>query len=132
MLEMLRNKWIQTSQTGLHFGHNQDEQAWNKENINATASSVKEILFGMKHIIEVDYEKVYEKWDVQGWIVLEEFQTEYFYPNRELGDHAVIHLMRGDFSSDEYIFTKNEFGGDAVFVGTNNDDDALMIALKYK
>jgi len=129
---MLRSKWIQSSQTALHFGGDQKEQLWNKKNIKPTGDTIKEIFFGMKHIIEVDHKKVYEKWDVQGWLVSEEFKEMYFYPNRELGDHAVVHLLRGDFSSDEYIFTKNEFGGDAVFVGTNNDADALMIALAYK
>jgi len=124
---------LQSSYAGHHEGQRLVEQAWNEINIDSQADSISEIFHGMKHIIEVDHHKIYaEHHQSHGWLVPEDFRSEYFYPNRELGDHAIVTLIRGDYSSDEYIFTRNEFGGDAVYVATNNADDALMIALKYK
>ena len=108
---------------------------WNKEHIDRHAGNVKDALFGFDHIIEVSWRKIFTA-DYQHthtnppWKLVDEFVNEYTYPFRELGEHCVIVEMRGVYDKRK-IFVRNEFGGDNVYIGTNNEADAVMIALKY-
>ena len=113
----------------------EDHVTWNKEHINRNASNVREALFGFDHIIEVNWRKIFEadfKHDKEDppWKVRKAFNEVYTYPFRELGENSVILEMRGIYNERD-IFVRNEFGGDGVFIGTNNEADAIMIALKY-
>ena len=105
------------------------------EHVDLNAQSIKRALFGCKYIIEVDWKKVFYRAPVTGkrlwsWDVIPAFQEQFMHPHCKVGEHAVIVEMRGLENTDE-IFVRNEFGGDAVFVGTNNEANAVIIALKY-
>ena len=133
MMDLLRDKWLQSSWAPVNLRNHHAEVQWNNANLNKAASNIRDIFCGIKHIIEVDHLKIYaEHHGMHGWLLPKSFRDQYCFPNRDLGDHAVVHLMRGMHTGDEKIFEVNEFGGDAVFVGTNNEEDAIMIALKYK
>lgn len=104
-------------------------QLWHNENINQCAFTIGERFSKFKHIIEVDPNKILI------FHMLTEVDSEfkqYQFPNRKIEDHAVLCDVRGVYTHDEKIFQFNEFGKDHVFVATNNDEDAIMIALKYK
>ena len=124
------DKWLHSSLEGLGDHHQELERKWNDKHIWTAAPDIKRMLHGFKYIIEVDWMKLLEGNKKFGWIPSKEFRDKYYYPNRELGDHVVVIHERGEFV-EEGIFEFNEFGGDACFVATNNDFDALMIALKY-
>ena len=109
------------------------EAKWNEENLRLHAGCIKDIFHGYKHIVEVNYSKVFENYrEMNGTRVYESFQVQFKYPHRELGDHTHLMLMRGRYTHDDDIFARDEFGIDALFAGTNNDYDAMMLALKYK
>ena len=129
IIETINDKYL-TWRTG--FDKEQREfQAWCEDNIHAHAGSIRARIHGFKHIVEVDWHKIYGDCPMLGWYVRKEFKNEYSFRNRKLGDHAMVTSMRGEYDKEK-IFEANElFGGDHVFVGTNNDEDAIMIALKY-
>lgn len=114
-------------------GDDKQERAWKKwrqETINYRASTVDDYFKNFKHIIEVDYEKVYT---FNGWndSVVESLD-EYCYPNRELGDNLVINIFRVIYNNWDGRYHLNDIGGtDKVFAATNNSTDAILIALKY-
>ena len=111
------------------------QAAWNKKHIDRHAGDVRAALFGFKYIVEVRWRKIFtadydHTHTNPPWKLVDEFVTEYTYPFRELGEHSVIMEMRGVYDGRR-LFVRNEFGGDGVFVGTNNTADAVMIKLKY-
>jgi hypothetical protein len=84
-----------------------------------------------KHVVEVDPEKFYNYDDPSGWVPVEDF-IKYEYPQRQLGEHAVGSWFRGYWDQWDNKFHICDMSGlDHVFVATNNDEDAVMIALKY-
>jgi hypothetical protein len=115
-------------------GQTQSERAWDQwkiATINHNASTVQDYYTNFKYILELDYKKVYKEDAPHGWIATDEF-TEYMYPNRPMGDNTIVKWFRGEWNQwdDRYWFS--ELGGeDAVFAATNNEQDAIMIALKF-
>jgi hypothetical protein len=109
---------------------------WNSQNIDKNASNIRDALHGLKYIVRVEWRKIYyntvdDLTRNAPWSPVPEFEELYMYPYKKLGEHAVIVEMRG-IDDETGIFMHNEFGMDAVFVGTNIKEDATMIALKYK
>ena len=125
--------WMNVAATDMRKRQRQALTDWNKENISPNAANVKDILFGFKYVVEVDYYKIFETYrNMNGTRVYDSFQEQFCYPNKELGDHSHLILLRGMHTNDEHVFERDEFGGDSVFVGTNNEHDAMIFALKYK
>lgn len=127
--EYIVDKWL-TWRTG----KNAEERAWRAwcdATINRRASTVEDFYYDFKHIIEVDPNKVYDVACPFGWTYVEDFK-QYGYPNRELGDNTLCEWFRcldDTWDGKRHI---NEIGGtDRLFAATNNDRDAIMIALKY-
>jgi len=130
ILENLKDKYL-TWKTGRTY-HEREIDKWNAENLWLHAPNIKTVFYNYKHIIEVDWHKVFGDCPMMGWYVDKTFRDTYCYPARELGDHTTIKSGRGLYDETS-IFEFNEIcGGDRVYIGTNNDDDAIMIALKYK
>lgn len=127
-----KDKWLQSTFSSLDAAHQMIERDWNQSNIKPNADSIKQIFYKHKHIFEIDPWKVYPNLqNTQGWKIDQYFVDNFFYPNKPLGQHAIVVLMRG--VEDEYnIFERNELGTDACFVATNSDEDATFIALRYK
>lgn len=127
-----KDKWLQSTFSGLNAAHQMIERDWNQANIKPNADTIKEMFPKHKHIFEIDPYKVYPNLNAtQGWKIDQYFIDNFFYPNKELGDHAIVVLMRG-IPNDDYIFERNELGGDGCFVATNSEKDATIIALKYR
>jgi hypothetical protein len=65
------------------------------------------------------------------WAPCEDAQ-QYFWPARELGNNAVWRFERVGWDKWTNSWHISGMGGeDKVFVATNNDEDAIMISLKY-
>lgn len=131
------SKWFGTS-APVDVQKARDFARWNIDHIDRNAGNIKDAFFGCDYIIEVDWKKIFQTGTASGtslgttysWALRKEFAEEYTYPFRETGDHSSVVEMRGLPDKDN-IFVTNAFGGDHVFVGTNNAHDATMIGLRY-
>lgn len=116
-------------------GKNKQQRIWEKwrnETIAVRAHTVENMFHNFKYIIEVDPEKVLEMWHPFSYHTNKEFNERYEYPHRELGDNAVwawLRCSKDHWSHQWHI--DDCFGEDHLFVATNNDQDATMIALMY-
>ena len=103
---------------------------WYNAHVNPTAATIKTILFGFKYIIELDYDKVYN--DLGITLEYQPGVQSFLYPARENEDCTVLYHVRGIWMHGGIEFQDNAFGDtDALFAGTNNKEDAIMLALKY-
>lgn len=106
-------------------------QKWIDVNVVIRASTVENKLMHFKHIIEVKPERWFDYSEPFGWIPVKDAR-KFLYPSRPLGDNAVWIWVRGDRNQWDGFFHEDELGGrDCLFVATNNDRDAMLIALKY-
>jgi hypothetical protein len=127
--EYIKDKWL-TLYTGKDK-ITRDWEKWSEENIVRRADTLQNYFVNFKHIIEVDPQKFWDFAEPFGWCVVEDFR-QYEYPQRQLGDNAVGNWFRGYWNQWDSRFHLTDLAGsDRVFVATNNDEDALMIALKY-
>ncbi len=129
MIEYIVDKWL-TWRTGL------DKQTrvwlkWEEENIVHRASTIENMFMNFKYILPVTTQ-IFNHVEPFGWHPTKEFR-EYMYPNRELGDNTVYYFARGYRDQWDGKFHLNDLRHeqDQVFVATNNEKDAFMIALKY-
>ena len=129
ILKRIHQKWFESEKEKLH----RIETEWNKTHINERADTVRDMFPTFKHIIRLDGRKIAP---VRAGLVYEypikEFKEMFMFPNKELGDHTVIRILRGVDTDDDRIFELNELGGyDYAFAATNNDEDASFIVLRY-
>lgn len=129
MIERLKERWL-TWRTGKDK-ITRDWEKWRDENIVYAANDVQNYYMHFKHIIEVDPRKFWNHNEPFGWVPVTDFR-QYEYPAKPLGDNAVGNWFRGYWDQWDRRFHICEMSGtDYVFVATNNDEDAIMIALKY-
>lgn len=129
MIEYIVDKWL-TWLTG------NDKQTrtwlkWEEENIVHRAGTIENMFMHFKYILPVTTQ-IFNHSEPFGWYPTKEFR-EYMYPNRELGDNTVYYFARGYRDQWDGCFHINDLRHeqDRVFVATNNEKDAFMIALKY-
>ena len=129
MIEYIKDKYL-TWRTG------NDKQTriwlkWEDENIVHRARTIENMFMNFKYILPVTTQ-IFNHAEPFGWHPTKEFR-EYMYPNRELGDNTVYYFARGTRNQwDGRFHLDGCFGErDQVFVATNNERDAIMIALKY-
>ena len=122
------DKWL-TWRTGKPKAE-REWQAWYEENVLYRARTIPNMFQNFKHIIEVDHSKFMLE-DPFAWRPCEDAQ-QYFWPARELGNNAVWRFERVIWDQWDKCWHINTLGDeDKVFVATNSDKDAMMIALKY-
>jgi hypothetical protein len=123
--------WYLTRKTG-YTRDEREYRSWYEQNVNIRATRIKDIFGNFKHIIVVDPNKFFHLDEPFGWIVREDVK-QYLWPNRDLGKNCIWEFHRVMCEpSTAWEWTVNELGGgDRVFVATNNERDAIMIALKY-
>lgn len=127
--EKIKDRWL-TWRTGKDL-QQRTWEAWLDDTIYRPAGTVEGYFFNFKHIIEVDPAKVFDHVDPFGWSYVKDFQ-QYAYPNRELGNNTLCDWFRCIKDEHDGRWHINEIGGgDHLFAATNNDYDAIMIALKY-
>ena len=128
--EYIVDRWL-TWRTGKDKS-TREWEAWYNVNVNYRATRIKDMFKNFKHIIIVDPDKFTNPREPFAWVPCDDAK-QYFWPERPLGDNAVWRFERvtsAPSTNNEWVV--NEFcGEDHIFVATNNDKDATMIALKY-
>ena len=128
-LEQIKD-WYYFKKTG-YTRAEREYRSWYESAINWRATRVRDIFHNFHHIIIVDPEKFFD-YDPLAYSPKKEIH-QYFWPQRTLGENAVWRwerVIKCPATAGEW--TVNELGGeDILFVATNNERDAIMIALKY-
>lgn len=104
---------------------------WYDLNVNWRASDITDMFKNFKHVIIVDVHKFTNPHEPFAWVPCDDAK-QYFWPERPLGNNAVWRFERVEWNEWDKRWHLNSLGGqDLIFVATNNDRDAMMIALKY-
>lgn len=126
MIEWIVDRWL-TYRTG-KTKVQRDYEAWYNINVNSRARTAEEMFCNFKHVIQVDFWKFF---DVHMFTELKEELLQYRYPQRALGNNIVYEVLRGEQLQNTFYIT--DFGNeDRVYVATNNSEDAMILALKYR
>ena len=126
--ERIIDRWL-TWRTGKDKSQ-RDWEAWYEENVDYRAGNIPTMFRNFAHVIEVDWRKFITD-DGLAWVPVEDAR-QYFWPARNLGDNCVWRIERVFWDQWHKCWFLNEIGGeDKVFVATNSDKDAIMLALKY-
>ena len=129
MKDFIVDKWL-TWRTGKSKDQ-RDWEAWYEVNVVYCASTIENMFMNFKHVIAVDSHKFLDWAEPFAWVPVND-ACQYFWPHRELGNNAVWRFERVRKDQWDNRWHLDELGGeDQVFVATNNDMDAIMIALKY-
>ena len=130
MIEWIKDKYL-TWRTGKDKDQ-RDWEAWYETNVNYRSVRIKDMFRKFEYVLEVDWQKFLEHNDPFAWVPVAD-AVQYFWPTRPLGENAVWRIERVmKAPATAYEWEINELGGeDKVFVATNNQRDAVMIALKY-
>lgn len=129
MIEYIKDKWL-TWRTGLDK-ETRDYQKWAYETIAYRASTIENMFMNFKYILPVS-DMIFNHAEPFGWVPCRDFQ-QYMYPARDLDNCTVYCFARGSRNQWDGRFHFDDCFGeqDQVFIATNNDEDAIMIALKY-
>jgi len=130
MIEWIRD-WYLTRKTG-KTKEEREWIAWYEQNVNYRATRIKDMFKNFEHVIIVDLNKFVDHAEPFAWVPCADAR-QYFWPARELGENAVWRFERViNCPATAWEWEVNELGGeDKIFVATNNEQDAIMIALKY-
>ncbi len=129
MIEYIKDRWL-TWRTGKDKDQRKWE-AWYEVNVVYRASTIPNMFMHFKHIIVVDVQKFTDPCEPFAWVPCADAK-QYFWPQRELGHNAVWRFERVHWNEWENRWHINDMGDvEKIFVATNNDNDAIMIALKY-
>ena len=123
--------WYLTKKTGKDKVQ-RDWEAWYDANVNYRATRIKDMFKNFKHIIIVNPNKFTDPHEPFAWVPCSSAR-QYFWPQRPVETTCVWRFERViNYPSTNNEWHVNEFGGeDHIFVATNSDEDATMIALLY-
>ena len=122
--------WYVTKRTGKNKAQREWE-AWYYENVNHRARDTTDMFKNFEHVIIVDFDKFVNHHEPFAWVPCDDAK-QYFWPARELGTNCVWRIERVFYSKwDKRWHLDEMIGEDKIFVATNNEKDAIMIALKY-
>lgn len=129
IVERLKDKYI-TWRTG-KTREQREWEAWYEVNVVYRANTIENMFMHFKHIIPVDINKFVDHQEPFAWVPNKDAR-QYFWPARPLGENAVWRFERVRLDQWDHRWHLDEMGGeDRIFVATNNERDAMMIALKY-
>ena len=130
MIEWIRD-WYLTRKTGKTKAE-REFIAWYEQNVNYRATRIKNMFENFEHVVIVDLNKFVDHAEPFTWVPCADAR-QYFWPARPLGENAVWRFERViNCPATAWEWEVNELGGeDKIFVATNNERDAMMIALKY-
>lgn len=129
MIEYLKDRWL-TWRTGKDK-YQREWEAWYEVNVNYRANTISHMFQNFKHVIVVNPDTFFDLCEPFAYVPCED-AMQYFWPRRELDNNCVWRFERvvPDDGTTDWII--NGMGDrDKVFVATNSDRDAMMIALKY-
>lgn len=129
MLTKIKDRYL-TWRTGLDK-QTRDHRKWYDGIVVHNAGTIENKFMHFKYILPVST-NIFALDEPFGWAPCKDFR-QYLYPNRALGDCAVYYFARGyrDPWDGKFHISDLRHDQDQVFVATNNDRDAVMIALKY-
>jgi hypothetical protein len=126
-IEELKERWI-TRRTGL-TREQREYRAWCEDMVNIYASTVEDKYAKFQYVIEVDPLKflIHHMWT-------EPVDYQYFFPHKPPGECALWGWVSGiqDCHTGKINILGQGLGLDYCFVATNDTDDALEIALRFK
>jgi len=105
-------------------------ESWYRQNVNLRTRRIKEMLANFQYIVVVDPEKFFTS-DPFTWAVNKDAQ-QYFWPDCSIDKSAVWifeRVLNGPSTNWEWEISDG--GEERVFVATNNEKDAIMIALRW-
>ncbi len=127
--EYITDKWL-TWRTGKDKPQREWE-AWYEQNVVYRASTIPNMFMHFKHIIVVDADKFFDVCEPFAYVPNEDAR-QYFWPQRPVTNTCVWRFERVIWDQWEQCWHVNGMGDrDKVFVATNCEKDAIMIALKY-
>lgn len=129
LLDWVQDRWL-TWRTGM----DRETRAWHSWydiNVNYRADTIDDMFKNFRHVIMVNTEKFTDYHNPFGWTPCADAK-QYFWPHCALADTAVWRFERVAWDPVQEQWRINELGGvDHIFVATNSDSDAVVIALKY-
>ena len=129
LLEYLKDRYL-TWRTGKDRGQREWE-AWYDINVVWRANTIENMFMNFKHIIPVNTDRFVDHQEPFSWVPNKDAK-QYFWPQRKLGENAVWRFERVRKDQWDGRWHLDEMGGeDRIFVATNNEQDAIMIAMKY-
>lgn len=129
LLDRIEDKYL-TWKTGKDKPQREWE-AWYEVNVNYRASTIHHMFENFKHVIVVSPNKFFDLCVPFAYVPCEDAK-QYCWPARPLGENAVWRFERVMWNQWQRCWDINGLGDrDKVFVATNSDKDAMMIALKY-
>jgi len=129
LLDTIQDRWL-TWRTG-YTREQREYQAWYDNNVNWRASDITDMFKNFQHVVEVDFWKFTTDGGL-GCPVPVKNAKQYFWPARPLGENCEWRMERVTWNESDQRWHLNEIAGeDHVFVATNSDTDALMIALRW-
>lgn len=127
IIESIKDKWL-TWRTGKDKSQ-RDYEAWYHSTVNIRASTIEEYFANFKYVFQVNPNK-FLVWHM--FVDTKDDMSEYRYPQRALGDNMIWTIQRGEVDYWTNQFTITDFGDeDRVYIATNNEADATLLALKY-
>lgn len=108
-----------------------DWEAWYETNVVYRAGTVSNMFMHFKHVIVVSPNTFFDLREPFAYVPCEDAR-QYFWPQRPVTETCVWRFERVMWNQWTEEWDINGMGDrDKVFVATNNDADAIMIALKY-
>ena len=129
MIDVLQDRYL-TWHTGMPREDREFRQ-WADRTVVQNATTIENMFQNFRHIVPVST-RVFDLDEPFGWIPCPEFR-EFLYPQRPLGSNAVYYFARGfrDAWDGRFHISDLRAEQDQVFVATNSDQDAVIIALRW-
>jgi hypothetical protein len=129
VLESLQDQYL-TWHTG-RAREDREFRQWADCTVVQNATTIENMFQNFRHIVPVST-RVFDLDEPFGWIPCPEFR-EFLYPTRPLGHNAVWYFARGfrDAWDGRFHISDLRAEQDQVFVATNSDQDAVIIALRW-
>lgn len=129
MIDWIKDRYL-TWRTGVDKP-TRDFRNWYDGTVVHRAGTIENMFMHFRYIIPVST-RMFDLNEPFGWVPCKDFR-QYMHPNRDLDNCAVYHFARGyrDPWDGKFHLGDMRHDQDQVFVATNNERDAVMIALKY-
>lgn len=126
--ERIQDRWL-TWRTGKDKAQREWE-SWYETTVVWRASTINNMFMNFKHVIIVNPDKFMDPFEPFAWVPNKD-ASQYFWPKRSIEDTCVWRFERVNYDQWNGWVINGMFGEDKIFVATNNDADATMLALLY-
>ena len=126
--EYVKNHWL-TWRTGKDRA-TREWDSWYELTVNYRANDITDMFKNFRYVIVVDPDRFFQ-YDPFAWVPCKDAK-QYFWPIRLPEESCVWRFERVIWNEWDQRWHINELGGkDQVFVATNNENDAIMISLRW-